>query len=145
MLEEAAENIRKFHSAQVRNSFIINDKNGVVMGQKIIPLDRGRAIRSGGTAAYPSTVLMDSIPAKIAGCPELFMVTPPSKDGSVRRKFSRPQKLREWIKSIKSAGRRPSPLLPTAPKAVKRSTKSSARGNAFVAEAKKAGFRQGGD
>ncbi|MBQ5810503.1 MAG: histidinol dehydrogenase, partial [Clostridia bacterium] len=67
ILKRAAENITKFHKAQVRNSFIINDEDGIVMGQKVIPVDRAGLYVPGGTAAYPSTVLMDSIPAKIAG------------------------------------------------------------------------------
>ena len=64
ILEKAAANIRKFHQSQVRNSFLINDSDGVVMGQKVIPMDRVGIYVPGGTAAYPSTVLMDSIPAK---------------------------------------------------------------------------------
>ena len=83
ILQKAAENIRKFHQAQVRNSFIINDANGVVMGQKVIPMDKVGIYVPGGTAAYPSTVLMDCIPAKIAGCGQVVMVTPPGKDGKV--------------------------------------------------------------
>ena len=67
ILERAAANIRKFHSRQVRNSFIINDEPGIVMGQKVIPVDRAGLYVPGGTAAYHSTVLMDYIPAKIAG------------------------------------------------------------------------------
>ena len=74
VLKTAAENIRKFHSAQKRQSFVINDTDGVVMGQKIIPLDRAGLYVPGGTAAYPSTVLMDSIPAKIAGVDRIFKV-----------------------------------------------------------------------
>lgn len=67
ILQKAAKNIRKFHERQVRNSFIINDEDGIVIGQKVIPVDRAGLYVPGGTAAYPSTVLMDSIPAKIAG------------------------------------------------------------------------------
>ena len=67
ILKEAAANIRCFHSRQVRNSFIFNEKNGVVIGQKVIPIEKVGLYVPGGTAAYPSTVLMDSIPAKIAG------------------------------------------------------------------------------
>ena len=67
ILEKAAANIRKFHSRQVRNSFIINDEPGVVMGQKVIPVDRAGVYVPGGTAPLSSTVLMDVIPAKIAG------------------------------------------------------------------------------
>ena len=83
ILERAAKNIRKFHEKQVRNSFIINDEDGIVIGQKIIPVDRAGLYVPGGTAAYPSTVLMDSIPAKIAGVREVVMVTPPNKEGKV--------------------------------------------------------------
>ena len=140
VLEEAAENIRKFHSAQVRNSFIINDKNGVVMGQKIIPLDRVGLYVPGGTAAYPSTVLMDSIPAKIAGCPELFMVTPPSKDGSVRPKILAAAKIAGVDKIYKIGGAQAVAALAYGTETVKKVDKIVGPGNAFVAEAKKQVF-----
>lgn len=83
ILKEAADNIRTFHEKQVRESFIINNKNGILIGQKIIPIEKVGLYVPGGTAAYPSTVLMDSIPAKIAGCSEIVMVTPPGKDGKI--------------------------------------------------------------
>ena len=140
VLEEAAENIRKFHSAQVRNSFIINDKNGVVMGQKIIPLDRVGLYVPGGTAAYPSTVLMDSIPAKIAGCPELFMVTPPSKDGSVRPEILAATKIAGVDKIYKIGGAQAVAALAYGTETVKKVDKIVGPGNAFVAEAKKQVF-----
>ena len=79
VLEKAAANIRKFHSRQVRNSFIINDEPGIVMGQKVIPVDRAGLYVPGGTATYPSTVLMDVIPAKIAGVKEVILTTPPGR------------------------------------------------------------------
>ena len=74
ILEEAKENIYAFHSRQVRNSFLINDKDGVVIGQKVIPIEKVGLYVPGGTAAYPSSVLMNAIPAKIAGCAEIVMV-----------------------------------------------------------------------
>ena len=83
ILIKAAENIRKFHQKQVRNSFIINDENGIVVGQKVTAVDRAGLYVPGGTAAYPSTVLMDAIPAKIAGVEQVVMVTPPGKDGKI--------------------------------------------------------------
>ena len=83
ILREAAGNIRAFHEKQVRNSFILNSNGGVVMGQKVTPIEKVGLYVPGGTAAYPSTVLMDSIPAKIAGCRQIVMVTPPGKDGKV--------------------------------------------------------------
>ena len=66
IIETAAENIRNFHKKQVRNSFIINEQEGIVTGQKVTPIEKVGLYVPGGTAAYPSTVLMDSIPAKIA-------------------------------------------------------------------------------
>ena len=83
ILERAAKNIRAFHSRQVRNSFVINDQPGIVMGQKVIPMEKVGLYVPGGTAAYPSTVLMDTIPAKIAGVSKIVMVTPPGRDGKV--------------------------------------------------------------
>ena len=83
ILKEAAENIKTFHQKQKRNSFIINDKDGVVIGQKVIPIEKAGLYVPGGTAAYPSTVLMDAIPAKIAGCEQIVMVSPPKSDGKI--------------------------------------------------------------
>ena len=82
-LERAAENIRAFHSRQVRQSFIDTQANGVLLGQRVRGLTRVGVYVPGGTAAYPSSVLMNVIPAKIAGVREIVMATPPSKDGSV--------------------------------------------------------------
>ncbi|MBO5305975.1 MAG: histidinol dehydrogenase, partial [Clostridia bacterium] len=83
ILKKAAENIHRFHSAQKRDGFVVEGENGVLLGQRIIPIEKAGLYVPGGTAAYPSTVLMDSIPAKIAGCREIVMVTPPSADGKV--------------------------------------------------------------
>ena len=83
ILKKAAANIRKFHERQVRNSFIINEEDGVVIGQKIIPVDRAGIYVPGGTAPISSTHPMDALPAKIAGCREVIMVTPPDKNGKI--------------------------------------------------------------
>ena len=83
VLEKAASNIRKYHSKQVRNSFVMTEENGIVLGQKIVPVSVAGIYVPGGTAAYPSTVLMDTIPAKIAGCGSVIMVSPPGKDGKL--------------------------------------------------------------
>ncbi len=83
ILEEAAANIRVFHEKQVRQGFTMAEKPGVLMGQKITPLEKVGVYVPGGTAAYPSTVLMDVIPAKIAGVKDIVMVTPPDKNGGV--------------------------------------------------------------
>ena len=83
ILKSAAENIREYHKNQVRSGFEIKKADGVIIGQKVIPVDKAGLYVPGGTAAYPSTVLMDSIPAKIAGCKEVVMVTPPSQNGKI--------------------------------------------------------------
>ena len=84
VLRNAADNIRAYHQQQIRpKGFVMSEQDGIVMGQKVIPIEKVGLYVPGGTAAYPSTVLMDSIPAKIAGCSEIVMVTPPGKDGRV--------------------------------------------------------------
>ena len=79
VLEEAAEHIRAYHARQKRESFVMTEREGVVLGQRIIPLARVGIYVPGGTAAYPSTVLMNAIPARIAGVGEIIMVTPPRR------------------------------------------------------------------
>ena len=83
VIERAAKNIREFHQNQKRQGFSFQPSNGVTVGQKIIPIERAGLYVPGGTAAYPSTVLMDAIPAKIAGCEQVVMVTPPDKNGNI--------------------------------------------------------------
>ena len=83
VLRQAAANIRAFHEKQVRNGFFLERQGGAIIGQKITPIEKVGLYVPGGTAAYPSTVLMDAIPAKIAGCEEIVVVTPPGKDGKV--------------------------------------------------------------
>ena len=80
-LKMAAENIRHFHEQQLHKNFVVNDKPGIVLGQKYTPIQRAGVYVPGGTAAYPSSVLMNAIPAKIAGVEEIVMVTPPLKNG----------------------------------------------------------------
>ena len=142
ILEKAAENIRKFHSKQVRNSFIINDENGIVTGQKIIPVDRAGLYVPGGTAAYPSTVLMDSIPAKIAGCPEVVMVTPPSANGKVNPVILAAAKVAGVDKIFKVGGAQAIAALAYGTESVPRVDKIVGPGNAFVAEAKRQVYGQ---
>uniref|UniRef100_S0DG35 Putative histidinol dehydrogenase n=1 Tax=termite gut metagenome TaxID=433724 RepID=S0DG35_9ZZZZ len=82
-MREAAENIADFHRRQVRQGFISAEKDGIVMGQRVLPLACVGVYVPGGTAAYPSTVLMDVVPAKIAGVGRIVMVTPPGRDGAI--------------------------------------------------------------
>lgn len=140
ILEKAAKNIRKFHEKQVRNSFIINDEDGIVIGQKIIPVDRAGLYVPGGTAAYPSTVLMDSIPAKIAGCKEVVIVTPPSADGKVNPVILAAAKIAGVDKIFKVGGAQAIAALAFGTQSVPKVDKIVGPGNAFVAEAKKQVF-----
>lgn len=83
VMEQAKENILSFHQKQVRQGFVSTEESGVVMGQRILPLARVGVYVPGGTAAYPSTVLMDVLPAKIAGVPKIVMMTPTDDAGNV--------------------------------------------------------------
>lgn len=140
ILEKAAKNIRKFHSRQVRNSFIINDEDGIVIGQKIIPVDRAGLYVPGGTAAYPSTVLMDAIPAKIAGCREVVMVTPPTKDSKVNPVILAAAYVAGIDRIFKVGGAQAIAALAYGTQSIPKVDKIVGPGNAFVAEAKKQVF-----
>ncbi len=140
ILNDAAANIRAFHEKQVRNSFIMSGKKGVVMGQKVIPIEKVGLYVPGGTAAYPSTVLMDSIPAKIAGCEEIVMVTPPSKDGKVNPAILAAAKVAGVTRIFKLGGAQAVAALAYGTESVPAVHKIVGPGNAFVAEAKKQVF-----
>ncbi|MBQ4160646.1 MAG: histidinol dehydrogenase [Clostridia bacterium] len=140
ILEKAAANIRKFHEKQVRTSFIINDENGIVIGQKVIPVDRAGLYVPGGTAAYPSTVLMDAIPAKIAGVREVVMVTPPGKDGKINPVILAAASIAGVDKIFKLGGAQAVAALAYGTESVPKVDKIVGPGNAYVAEAKKQVF-----
>ena len=140
ILREAAENIRAFHSRQVRNSFVIADKPGIVLGQKITPIEKVGVYVPGGTAAYPSTVLMDTIPAKIAGCPQLVMVTPPGRDGKVNPAILAAASIAGVDRIFKVGGAQAIAALAYGTESIPRVDKIVGPGNAFVAEAKKQVF-----
>lgn len=142
ILRKAADNIRKFHEKQVRNSFIINDEDGIIIGQKIIPIDRAGLYVPGGTASYPSTVLMDAIPAKIAGCREVVMVTPPAKDGTVNSAILAAAYVAGVDRIYKIGGAQAIAALAYGTESVPKVDKIVGPGNAFVAEAKKQVFGQ---
>ena len=140
VIREAAENIRAFHQKQVRNSFILTDKNGVVCGQKITPIEKVGLYVPGGTAAYPSTVLMDSIPAKIAGCREICITTPPAKNGKVNPVILAAAKIAGVDRIFKVGGAQAIAALAYGTESVPRVDKIVGPGNAFVAEAKRQVF-----
>lgn len=142
VLQKAAANIRKFHEKQKRNSFILNEEPGVVMGQKVIPVDRAGLYVPGGTAAYPSTVLMDSIPAKIAGVKEVVMVTPPMANGRVNPVILAAAFVAGVDKVFKVGGAQAIAALAYGTESVPKVDKIVGPGNAFVAEAKRQVFGQ---
>ena len=137
VLEKAAANIRKFHSRQVRNSFIINDEDGIVMGQKVIPVDRAGLYVPGGTAVYPSTVLMDVIPAKIAGVKEVVLTTPPGPDGKINPAVIAAAKVAGADRIVKAGGAQAIAALAYGTESVPKVDKIVGPGNAYVAEAKR--------
>ena len=142
ILQKASKNIRNFHEKQVRTSFIINTEPGVVIGQKIIPVDKAGLYVPGGTAAYPSTVLMDSIPAKIAGVKEVVMVTPPGKDGKVNPAILAAASVAGIDRIFKVGGAQAIAALAFGTESIPKVDKIVGPGNAFVAEAKKQVFGQ---
>ncbi len=140
ILKEALVNITDFHSRQWRGSFIINEKDGVITGQKVIPIQKVGLYVPGGTAAYPSTVLMDSVPAKIAGCEEIVMVTPPGKDGKVNPVILAAAKIAGVDRIFKVGGAQAVAALAYGTESVPKVDKIVGPGNAYVAEAKKQVF-----
>lgn len=137
IIKTAKENIEAFHKRQVKNSFIISEKDGIVCGQKVIPIEKVGLYVPGGTAAYPSTVLMDSVPAKIAGCKEIVMVTPPSADGKVAPAILAAAKIAGVDKIFKVGGAQAISALAYGTESIPKVDKIVGPGNAYVAEAKK--------
>ena len=137
VLEKAAENIRKYHKRQVRNSFVMTDENGVVLGQKIVPVAVAGIYVPGGTAAYPSTVLMDTIPAKIAGCKSVVMVSPPGKDGKINPAVLAAACVAGVDRVFRVGGAQAIAALAYGTETVPKADKIVGPGNIYVAEAKK--------
>ena len=140
IIKKAAENITEFHKKQVRNSFIINDSDGIVIGQKITPIEKVGLYVPGGTAAYPSTVLMDSIPAKIAGCKEICITTPPMQNGKVNPVILAAAKIAGVDRVFKVGGAQAIAALAYGTDTITKVDKIVGPGNAFVAEAKRQVF-----
>ena len=140
ILRQAADNIRAFHSRQVRNSFIINENAGIVTGQKVTPIEKVGLYVPGGTAAYPSTVLMDSIPAKIAGCKSLCITTPPQANGKINPVILAAAKIAGVDKIYKVGGAGAIAALAYGTETIGKVDKIVGPGNAYVAEAKRQVF-----
>ncbi|MBR0535086.1 MAG: histidinol dehydrogenase [Clostridia bacterium] len=139
ILQQAKENITAFHSKQVRSSFVINDKDGVIMGQKVMPIEKVGLYVPGGTASYPSSVLMNCVPAKIAGCSEIVMVTP-AKAGYIKPVILAAAKIAGVDRIFKIGGAQAVAALAYGTQTVPKVDKIVGPGNAFVAEAKKQVF-----
>ncbi|MBR6737405.1 MAG: histidinol dehydrogenase [Clostridia bacterium] len=140
VLEKSAKNIRAFHSKQVRKGFEIKGEDGKVIGQKITPVERAGLYVPGGTATYPSTVLMDSIPAKIAGVKEVCIVTPPNSLGKINPVILAAAKIAGVDKVYKVGGAQAIAALAYGTETIKKVDKIVGPGNAFVAEAKRQVF-----
>ena len=140
ILRRAAANIRAFHRKQARKGFEIRKANGVVLGQKVTPIEKVGLYVPGGTAAYPSTVLMDAIPAKIAGCAKVMIVTPPNKQGKLNPVILAAAHIAGVDEIYKVGGAQAIGALAYGTESVPKADKIVGPGNAFVAEAKKQVF-----
>lgn len=144
ILKEAESNIRAFHEKQVRQGFMMTAKNGVILGQRVVPIEKVGIYVPGGTAAYPSTVLMDAVPAKIAGVSEIIMVTPPNKTGEINPYILVAANIAGVTAIYKLGGAQAVAALAYGTESVPKVDKIVGPGNAFVAEAKKQVFGQVG-
>ena len=139
VIKKARQNIYNYHKHQVKNSFIISENDGVVLGQKVTPLKRAGIYVPGGTAAYPSTVLMNIVPAKIAGVDEIVM-TSPAKDGKINPIILAAAKIAGADRIFKVGGAQAVAALAYGTETIPKVDKIVGPGNAFVAEAKKQVF-----
>ena len=140
ILYRASERVAAFHQHQIRNSFLVNEEDGILMGQKIIPLERVGLYVPGGTAAYPSSVIMNCIPAKLAGVKEIVMVTPPGKDGKIPPNILAAARICGVNRVFRVGGAQAIAALAYGTESVPRVDKIVGPGNQFVAEAKKQVF-----
>ncbi len=137
VLTDSAANISAFHRKQVRNNFIITGENGAVLGQRITPIERAGIYVPGGTAAYPSSVLMNALPAKIAGVKEIIMVTPPGKDGKIAPAILAAAKVAGVDRVFKIGGAQAVAALAFGTESVPKVDKIVGPGNLYVATAKR--------
>ncbi|MEG1152965.1 MAG: histidinol dehydrogenase, partial [Ruthenibacterium sp.] len=136
-LNMAAENITAFHKRQIRQNFVINDQDGVVLGQKITPIARVGLYVPGGTASYPSSVLMNAIPAKLAGVEALVMVTPPDAAGKINPAILTAAKVAGVSAIYKMGGAQAIGALAYGTESIEKVDKIVGPGNVFVATAKR--------
>ena len=139
ILKKAAANIRSYHELQVSTGFHVK-RDGVILGQKVTPIENVGIYVPGGTAAYPSTVLMTAIPAKIAGCKQIVMVTPPGKYGKINPAILAAADIAGVDRIFKVGGAQAIAALAYGTETIPQVDKIVGPGNAFVAEAKKQVF-----
>jgi histidinol dehydrogenase len=144
ILEESKKNIEGYHKNQIQKGYIYTKDLGVYMGQRVIPLDKVGVYVPGGTAAYPSSVLMNVVPAKIAGVNEVVMVTPPNKDGSINSNILAAAKVAGVDRIFKVGGAQAVAALAYGTESVPKVNKIVGPGNAYVAEAKRAVYGEVG-
>lgn len=140
MLRRAAENIREFHRLQLRDGFTLERADGTVLGQRISPVERAGIYVPGGTASYPSTVLMNAIPAAVAGVKEIVMVTPPDKSGGIKKEVLAAAAIAGVTRVFKIGGAGAIAALAFGTESVPRVDKITGPGNIYVALAKKLVF-----
>ena len=134
------ENIVRYHTKQKRNDFLDKDTDGVILGQIINPIEKVGIYVPGGTAAYPSTVLMNAVPAKVAGVEEIVMVTPPNEDGTISDVILAAAKIAGVTKIFKVGGAQAVAALSYGTETIPAVYKIVGPGNIFVAMAKKMVF-----
>lgn len=139
-LNQAAENIRAFHVRQTHNDFVITDQPGVVMGQRYTPIESVGVCVPSTPVAFPSTVLMDVIPAKIAGVEEIIMATAPAPDGSIPAAALAAAKIAGVTKILKCGGAQAVAAMAYGTESVPKVDKIVGPGGAFVAAAKRKVF-----
>lgn len=139
VMEEARANIADFHRRQIPQGFEVEKENGIILGQKVTPLERVGIYVPGGTAAYPSTVLMNAVPAKIAGVGEIIMVTP-AKGGYIKPEILAAAKIAGVDKIFKVGGAQAVAALAYGTESIPRVDKITGPGNIYVATAKKLVF-----
>ena len=139
-LRMAAANIRHFHEHQVHKDFVVTDTPGVLLGQKYTPIERAGVYVPGGTAAYPSTVLMDVIPAKVAGVKEIVMTTPAGPDGKVNPNILAAAAVAGYDGIVKTGGAQAVAALAYGTESVPAVDKIVGPGNIYVATAKRKVF-----
>ncbi|MBR4882061.1 MAG: histidinol dehydrogenase [Clostridia bacterium] len=140
VMERAKENIVFYHQHQKREGFRLEKEDGIILGQKILPVQRAGLYVPGGTAAYPSSVLMNALPAKIAGVDEIIMTTPPNAEGKVNPIILCAAKIAGVDRIFKMGGAQAIAALAYGTESVPKVDKIVGPGNAFVAEAKKQVF-----